>query len=118
MLDSSVAHQEQVPDHSSFTNQEPTSLLAQEPTSLISQEPFHEDTSTAADDNDFATTSLVTTTDGKATTPQEQKQHSSTFFSKLEHKFSDVEFLPNNGIPTDQFLKACEETLPFFSKCL
>ena len=113
MLDSSITHQEQVADNSSFTDQTLNSLVA--------QEPFHEEvvttntTITTTTDN-VTNSSQVSTTNGEATVPQKQMQHSSTFFSKLEHKFSDVAFLPDNGIPTDQFLKACEDTLPFFSK--
>ena len=113
MLDSSITHQEQVEDNSSFTDQALTSLIA--------QEPFHEEvvttnaTITTTTDS-LTSSSQASTTNGETAVPQKQRQHSSTFFSKLEHKFSDVLFLPNNGIPTDQFLKACEDTLPFFSK--
>ena len=73
-------------------------------------------TTTTTTTNNLTSSSQVPTTNNGVTIPQEQKQRSSTFFSKLEHKFSDVVFLPNNGIPTNQFLKACEDTLPFFSK--
>ena len=114
ILDSSITCHEQVADNSSFTDQGLTSLIA--------QEPFHEEmitTSTAINTTNTASSSSqasTTTTDGGTAMPQKQRQHSSTFFSKLDHKFSDVVFLPNNGIPTDLFLKACEDTLPFFSK--
>ena len=113
ILDSSITHHEQVADNSSFTDQGLTSLIA--------QEPFHEEvitTSTATTTTNTVTSSsqVSTTNGGTAAMPQKQRQRSSTFFSKLDHKFSDVSFLPNNGIPTDLFLKACEDTLPFFSK--
>lgn len=117
ILDSSTAHQEQVPDNPSFTNQGPASLIA--------QEPLHEEvtstnttTTTTTTAHNLTTSLQASTTNGEATMPssQQHKQRDSTFFSKLEHKFSDVAFLPNDGIPTDQFLKACEDTLPFFSE--
>ena len=109
MLDSSITHHEQVVDDSSFTDQALTSLIA--------QEPYHEEVVTT---NATVTTDSLTgssqASNGDTAVPQKHRQHSDTFFSKLEHKFSEVEFLPNNGIPTNQFLKACEDTLPFFSK--
>ena len=112
ILDSSITHHEQVADNSSFTDQGLTSLIA--------QEPFHEEvittSTTTVTTNTVIGSSQSSTTNGGTAMPQKQKQHSSTFFSKLEHKFSDVVFLPNNGIPTELFLKACEDTLPFFSK--
>lgn len=112
MLDSSITHKELVPENSSFTNQGPISLIA--------QEPYHEEisTTTTTITSNLTSSSQLSTTNNGAIVSQEQKQRSNTFFSKLEHKFSDVVFLPNNGIPTDQFLKACEDTLPFFSKYL
>ena len=107
MLDSSITHHEQVADDSSCTDQGPTSLIA--------QELFHEEiittTSTVTTTSNIVTSSALTSTDVAPV-------HCNTFFSKLEHKFSDVLFLPNDGIPTNQFLKACEDTLPFFSKLL
>ena len=114
MLDSSVTHHEQVADNSSCTDQGPTSLIA--------QESFHEEintnTSTVTTTSNTVTSSAQTSTNVTIDLPHKQRKHSNTFFSQLEHKFSDVLFLPNNGIPTDQFLKACEDTLPFFSKLL
>ena len=115
ILDSSIAHHEQVAENSSSTDQSLTSLIA--------QEPYHEEVIAAtttsgvtATTNSLTSSSQLSTTNAGSTMPQKQRQHSSTFFSKLEHKFSDVVFLPNDGIPTNEFLKACEDTLPFFSK--
>ena len=121
--------QNSVPDSNSKTQNPISNLSHQAETpnsnsadqglaSLVAQEPYHPD-STASSDNQMD--SQVTTTDTNSVPHQKQQQpqqRSITFFSKLPHKFTDVLFLADNGIPTDQFLKACEDTLPFFSKYL
>ena len=40
-----------------------------------------------------------------------------TMFSKRPHKFDDFELDSNGHIPTEPFLLACEDILPFFGKC-
>ena len=108
--DSNFSHQAETPSSSSAD---------QGLASLVAQEPYHPDSTTSSNSQ---TNSQVTTEDMNSAPHQKQQQQpqqrTSTFFSKLPHKFSEVLFLADSGIPTDQFLKACEDTLPFFSKYL
>jgi len=129
LVSGSVVSENSVPDSNSKTQNPVSNFSHQAATpnsnsagkglaSLVAQEPYHPD-STASSKNQMD--SQITTTDTNSVPHQKQQQsqqRSSTFFSKLPHKFTDVLFLADNGIPTDQFLKACEDTLPFFSKYL
>ena len=91
MLDSSITHHEQVADDSSCTDQGPTHLKA--------QESFHEEiittTSTVTTSSNTVTSLALTFTNVTTVLPHQQRQHCNTFFSKLDNKFSDVLFLPN-----------------------
>ena len=67
MLDSSITHQEQVADNSSFTDQTLNSLIA--------QEPFHEEvvttnTTITTTTDSVTTSSQASTTNGGAAVPQ------------------------------------------------
>ena len=81
--------------------------------SLVAQEPYYPESSSS---NSVQTNTKDTNCAPHQKQQQQNQPRSDTFFSKLPHKFTDVLLLADNGIPTDQFLKACEDTLPFFSK--
>jgi len=124
LLVSNSVNESSVPDYS-LKVQNPVSNHKETPNSssadqglasLVAQEPYYPD-SIASSDKQI--NSQVTTKDTNSVPHQkyeQPQQRSNTFFSDLPHKFTDVLFLADNGIPTDQFLKACEDTLPFFSK--
>ncbi|XP_078095780.1 pleckstrin homology domain-containing family A member 8 isoform X2 [Mustelus asterias] len=53
---------------------------------------------------------------GTNTTLQAEKEEIQTFFSAMDHRFNDIEFEEENGIPTLPFLESCYAIVPVLDK--